>query len=675
MQPFLSRSSRTTGPSSTLSNVVLSTTKSTVTARQPLHTSADHGRASLLFRRFGGFYKRFYSAMSENLAPADNERGDICGSGSIVRGASDHTEERPIHAHQGSEAKAAVKPGRSRRSKPPAHKVKGPRYTFPIMPFKYTQGGSDEQGEGSGRPRSVKIHPDQDEASVYRLVRRIQDHDRLIRALEREIGRRSMLLLGALSPTETEVHTKELGSLQKVYAHITMHYYDTKIVGLVMKAVQASQARVVKQPQWLPRPYLPPFPHYSSPEAPTPLNKSLLNLFHPRVPPPRLLLKISYNLLTSTSAPDVKTYNILIRGFTILRQNSLAHMVFRSMVDRGLSLDDYSVAAIINLSVKSADYQGYRQIMRILQRQSRVYGDQIYRSRMALEAMINGAAKFGHVQRTKLLIRVMRRRFPRSRQLSLFLLTSLLRLQTQKGDWHEGRKTWQRMKTMDRIAQAHGKSLVTDLRAYRQMYYLCRACGKREAAKAMLQQAKNRGWVVDDVLMRPEKTKGMHFTSEVKVPRLALLTQMYGRHTWQKKRGPLPPDDSRQRKSLGGVLERAFEDPVLFPSVFSITKTTPQDVPEDRFLEQVLLPAFEESNDVKEDMPEPPEPPAPRPDEERSKLWADILMSRLHILQTAVVPPPEALDSEANGQEPSPPDPEEASGYKPDLVAYTRGCE
>ncbi|KAA8893987.1 hypothetical protein FN846DRAFT_459187 [Sphaerosporella brunnea] len=660
MQLFLTRSSRTSG-------VILSTSKSTIAAG---NTSSGHGPASLLLRRFGGFYKRFYSAMSENLAPAENERDDICGSGSTVRSASDHAEQSSTttRIHRESEAKSVAKPGRPKRPTSSTPKDKGPQYTFPILPFKYSHGGSEDYGAGGrgspGRPRSVNIHPDRVEASVYRLVRRIQDHDRLVRALEREIGRRSMLLLAVLSPGEEEVHTKELESLQKVYAHITMHYYDARIVGLVMKAVQASQARVVSGPQRYSRPYLPPFPHYGSQGPPTPLNKSLLNLFHSREPPPRLLLKISYNLLTSTTAPDVKTYNILIRGFTILRQNSLAHMVFRSMVDRDLRLDDYSLAAVINLSVKSADYQSYQRIIRILQTQLRTDGDQIYRSRMALEAMINGAARFGHVQRMKLLIRTMRRLFPRSRQLSMFLLTSLLRLYTQTRDWYEGTRVWQRMRTMDLIAQKHGKSPLTDLRAFRQMYYLCKVCGKRNAQEVILRQAEERGWVIEGALMRPEKTKGLHFTSEVKIPRLAILTQMYSRHTWKKKRLPLPPDDSRQRKALNRVLERAFEDPMLFPATLSISKATPEDLPEEAFLEKVLLPSLEEVDTVKEQN----EVPTSTPDEERSKLWFDILSSRLHILQNSILLPQGDQINGANNQE-SP------SGYKPDLAAYTRGSE
>jgi len=515
--------------------------------------------------------------------------------------------------------------------------------------------------EPKSRP-DFNIHPNNIEVSVYRLVKRLEDHDRLLRALETEIERRNMLHREAQSAAEKDVHAKELQSLQRVYVHIVTHYYDTRVVDLVMRAVKASKSRVAPNAHSTNRPYLPPFPHYDSPHPPVALNKATLNLFHPRVPPPRLLLKISYNLLTSNSAPDAKTYNILLRGFTIHRQNSLAHMVFHSMVDLGLHFDDYGVVAILNLCVKSADYDAFRRVMRILQTQAREGGPRVHRTKMVYEAMIHGAAKFGHLERVKLLIRAVKRNFPHSPLLSITLLTGLLRLWAQKRNWKEGKVIWKRMKRLDRIARRRKEDPATDHRAYYQMLQLCKSCGKRTALAKILEETRERGWVLDDFITRPEKTKGLHVTSEIKVPRLAELTPMYARYKRKNLRFG-GPGESRRNATMR-LLENAFDS---YNADLEKPRNKTQD---DEFLEHVLLPPLEAGKRV--------HPPDSEPNEERSKIWSEMLSRRLAVLRE------EILHDKNN----PPPDPPKSDGtadvdflsaspirWKPDMTAYLRGSE
>jgi len=657
MQTFLTRSSRTSGPTCTLTNAILSTSKGTASTNDSVIIVANHGSNSL-FRKFGDFYKRFYSTMSgaavreaEVQTPIAGRNG-VCGSNMTLKGS--HRESNSTHDKAGG-TKEAQERRRTERSSP-------------VKPFKYSQGrrgaerSNGQDGFWTGRSQ-FQIHPNTIEASVQRLVRRLANHDQLVRSLEREIGRRNLLLVATHSEDEKLVHTKELKSLQQVYAHITQHFYDANVAGLVMKAIEASQSRAVPEmPPMTSRPYIPPFPHYVSLSPPGALNKSMLNLFHPRIPPPRLLLKISYNLLTSPSAPDVTTYNILIRGFTIHRQNSMAHMVFQSMVDRNLTLDDYSITTILNLCVKSGDYDSYQRVIRILQTQEKDRDTVPGRSKIVLEAMINGAAKFGHVQRIKMCIRAMKRNFPESPELSLFLLTSLLRVWAEKQNWGAGKKVWHQIRELDRVAKKQGKALVMDLRAYRQMFHLCKACRKFKAQKLILEQALERGWSAGQVVTPPQKTKGLHVTSEVKVPRLAELSQMYARYT--RKRNDLPTDPSRRRETLLRLLERVFDDTELFSSESPVSEEqTPDDVPEEEFLERVLLPLLEEGPEEAERVRQ-----AVKSDYERSRIWRGIMSRRLGIVREGMLNPGSFNDEHNNPKTGS-------LGWKPDLIAYTRGAE
>ncbi|KAF8543533.1 hypothetical protein BDD12DRAFT_819545 [Trichophaea hybrida] len=668
MQTFLTRSSRTSGPTCTLTNAILSTSKGTTSTNDPVIITANHG-SNALFRRFGDFYKRFYSTM---LGPAVREaevqspvagRSDICRSGMTLE--SSHGEDSSIHGGAGS---MKGEWGSKQTTSDNEGRMKTER-SSPVKLFKYSQGCPGAEGSNgkggywTGRSQ-FQIHPNTIETSVQRLVRRLTNHDQLVRSLEREIGRRNLLLAAAHSEDEKLVHTKELKSLQQVYAHITQHFYDASVAGLVMKAIEASQSRAVPEmPPTTSRPYIPPFPHYVSHSPPGALNKSMLNLFHPRIPPLRLLLKISYNLLTSPSAPDVTTYNILIRGFTIHRQNSMAHMVFQSMVDRNLTLDDYSVTTILNLCVKSGDYDSYQRVIRILQTQEKDIDIVPGRSKEVLEAMINGAAKFGHVQRIKMCIRAMKRNFPESPELSLFLLTSLLSIWTEKQNWSAGKKVWHQMRHLDYVAKKQGKALVMDLRAYRQMFHLCKACRKFKDQKLILEQALERGWSAGQVVSPPEKTKGLHVTSEVKVPRLAELTQIYARYTRKKKDSLIDP--SRRREVLLRLLERVFDDTELFSSVPLVAKKqTSDDVPEKEFLERVLLPLLEEGPEEAERVRQ-----AVESNHERSRIWRDIISRRLKIVREGMLSPG-SFDDERTNDETS-----GSLGWKPDLIAYTRGVE
>jgi pentatricopeptide repeat protein len=595
-----------------------------------------------------------------------DDQDNICRSGSIV---SDLPERgrHDCEADESQHSQANARRGPNIRRERPWH----PGPWSPSL--RAVNAPKNQRQSFDAAVRALKRRPAElpnvVEQSVHQLVRRLEDHDRLTRCLETEIRRRSMMSIAAESVDEHNLHDQELQTLKNMYAHITRYFYDTRIAALVSKAVEGSQSRVNPTLRTY-RPYVPPFPHYISKDPPVILNKSLLNLFHPHNPPPRLLLKVCYNLLTSPSSPDVKTYNIMIRAFTISRQNSLAHMVFQSMVDRGLELDDYTIVAVINLCVKSSDFDSYCRVVanigKTTDEHQNTGGSSVRRrGRLVLEAMINGAARFGDVSRVNIYMRMLRRQLSDSPRLSISLLTSLLKLCTQKRNWTEGKRIWNRMKGLDRVALERGEVHETDLRAYRQMFYCAKACGKADIVTSLFREARERGWKPAEVIGGVEKDKGLHFTSEVKVPHLVAITRIYERHTWSR-RHENPPAHER----FLGSLSEAFKSD-LFSMETAIRGSSPEEVagdgkaadpelmnqelPEGYFVEDAFLRSLEDQEPVV-------------PTFERSEIWNEIISSRVNLARKTLGAPAEG--SPGNDQSSV-----ASRSWTPHVSSFARGSE
>ncbi len=82
------------------------------------------------------------------------------------------------------------------------------------------------------------------------------------------------------------------------------------------------------------------------------LDRSLRYLFnecrHKRIGVPTLLAKISHNLHTSLVPPDVRTYNTLLLGFTVLEEYDIASWVIQSMHETHMRFNEVSFAAILD---------------------------------------------------------------------------------------------------------------------------------------------------------------------------------------------------------------------------------------------------------------------------------------------------------------------------------------
>jgi hypothetical protein len=111
-------------------------------------------------------------------------------------------------------------------------------------------------------------------------------------------------------------------------------------------------------------------------------------------------------------------------------------------------------------------------------------------------------------------------------------------------------------------------------------------------------------------------------------------------------------------------LERVFDDTELFSSESPVSEEqTPDDVPEEEFLERVLLPLLEEGPEEAERVRQ-----AVKSDYERSRIWRGIMSRRLGIVREGMLNPGSFNDEHNNPKTGS-------LGWKPDLIAYTRGAE
>lgn len=481
------------------------------TAGTDPRATAEHS----LKRRFGEFYMRFYSTMSGAAAVEAELKQAAIGTG-------DWEETRTQ--------------GRRRRRKRAAERMK----TISSTEEKKRRLHSTEKP----LPKEERVFI---EESTVALTTRFLGHDRLSRELRAEIkSRRSVPPKAALA--------EDVKLLKRTLRYITTHHYkppapkpnpptappstapDSTVpppaTPPLTADIPAPSLDTTPKPTPIPwfSPYLSPFPNYTSPYPATPLNRSLARLLYQRPPPPTLIPRVCYNLLTSSSAPNIYTYNVLIEGLTRVRDGSLAHVVFRNLVDGGLGPKgrpiEATIVRMLNLCVKTGDRAGFDKIANITARRNmatwigrdkyraKKKREQKRRSRQLLETLITGAARFGDVQQVRVWVRAMARECPDNPNPGVHLLTSLIRMWTEMGDWDRGLRCWRDLRML-----AKGGGPKPDLRAFRQMVKLCRECDKPKYERRVLDAAAVMGW--EEKAGEPvNKLKGLKLRRENKTPHI-----------------------------------------------------------------------------------------------------------------------------------------------------------
>jgi len=473
MQPFLSKAPRTT--------CCYHSTIGSVTA----------------YRRFGEFYKRFYSAVVGGQQKGDDggkEAGGEAGGGGI------NTKER----NKWKEFKHSVPH--------PKAAINGGAGEYPIM------------------PHALRKHI---EGTAKAVTTRVLEHDRLLRDLRAEIVKWHRRDTGEETAsgqkdrkpsTDSDSEFNQLEMLKKTLQHITHRYYQMPERPNPEEEGSDSELAGGTNPKKH-IPYIPPFPEYVTPGPPTELNESLIKLLSTRPPPIAFLPKICYNLLTSSTAPDVETFNILMLGLTRLRQNSLSHLLFHALLEGGLgpkvTPNEGTIIRLINLCVKSSDYAGFLKVMNIHWRQQMRPGktrEERRRSKPLLEAIIYGFAKFGNDGQVQVYLRALARECPNSPEPSIWLWTAILKLYTEQSNWPQGIRAWKQIMKQDAQYQKDGTGERADFRAFHQMYRLCEECGNPVWTEAVLILAWQRGWDKETLAEKPNKGKGVWFRRQNKAP-------------------------------------------------------------------------------------------------------------------------------------------------------------
>lgn len=501
-----------------------------------------------LRHKFGEFYKRFYSAMAGVAVVGDDGIRDQEGKNT-----------------NGSAEETAITRGLARRNRrrrlAEIMNREGTAGAFGAAP-----GTSFTWNERPPLPRGRKLHPTQKlipkerrlfiEKSTMQLTTRFLEHDRLSRELRAQIRHSQTENSHPENKAEAEALKKSISEevelLKRTLRYISTHFYEPPTSNS-QPTSDPQPTSDSPQPTTTPSPptdlktsvpyftYLPPFPNFTSGAGASLLNRSLVKLLRVRPPPPALIPKLCYNLLTSPSPPSISTYNILIEGLTRLRHGSLGHIVFRNLIEGGLGPqgkpNEDTIVRMLNLCVKTADLDGFNRIIKITTHRNMAtwwgYGHlrseksrrQKRRGKVVLETMIHGAARFGDVQQARVWLRAMRRECPENPDPSVYLLTSLIRMWTEMGDWDRGLRCWRDLVRLDIKWQGTRVGKPADLRAFRQMLKLCSRCEKPKMYDRVFKLGVSRGWTEVQLTTPVNKTKGLWSRRENKTPHIRGLRE------------------------------------------------------------------------------------------------------------------------------------------------------
>lgn len=659
MQPFLSRSSRVSGPSCTIPSVVLSSQRHT----PDKHTSSTTGAydpTKALIQKFGGFYGRFYSAMSRTLLaeepsrpaqafPDPHDRSNICGGASTLNNIDPTTPPttRPPPVFFDS-TKPSIPPVSSKKF-PPRESPASP--THPAVPATFVE-------PFFRHPANLPAHPTrypkqlplaEQTKSVQDLVQQIQQYSRIAWILEKEIAKKNHIFNRTDDPAARERVYAELEDLQNIYIQmVTKHGSAEEAAKKLREFMQAGGV----MSEQIPADFRVPFPDYVPGASPLELNQKLTALFAKRPLPRQLLLKVCFNLLVSPAAPDMCTYNILVINFTRARANALAHMVFRSILEHGYQPDDYTIAAALNLGLKSSDYEFYMKIIGVIHSQrsrkktSEMTPKEYTGRRTVAAAMITGAAKFGRAVKADKFLNDFRRDFPEAPSPGMICLTSLLFMWTKQKHRANGARVWSEMVKLDAGLMNQCEKL--DLRAFHQMVIFCNEVGMEHKLDSVLQLAMDRGFTPQQVLGWPKKTKGLHLQWQIKVPRLMEISPAYWRF---RPKDPVQDEKSQRRDAFFKGTEEVMTspwivDPPTTARMEDLEKYGDYDQPEEEAPPQQPQRGREREKEKASEKPleklvvemmDQPLGEAPRPghlsSQDRSDIWAKLVEKRLGVVK------------------------------------------
>lgn len=229
-------------------------------------------------------------------------------------------------------------------------------------------------------------------------------------------------------------------------------------------------------------------------------------------------LKALALLISSTSvAPTVKTFNILISRLTRLRLNAAAWIVLQTMLRLRHPPDAYTISSALNLCIASGSYIDFRKVLSAARLQKRLQRSSATRteshpgrSTILFSTIIKGCTKFGNMARAETYMKLMRAEKTRP---NMEILTALIHGYAERRDWTSGLSHFERILHMD-----------WDRKTVATLISFCRACGKPAFEQRIRVLAESKGIKPtgpdDDIALLPLrwKTKGLDVPDHFKRP-------------------------------------------------------------------------------------------------------------------------------------------------------------
>lgn len=486
-------------------------------------------------------------------------------------------------------------------------------------------------------PSPRYIDPVKAEDAAVRITSNLLEHNRLCRDLQRVINQK--LREQDFKEPSTTIEADEVDMLRK-----TLRYINTNpVVNSVEAVVSTMKEKTSRKPLGTDgfldgKPYVSPLPRYSSRKTPISLNRSLHSLLTRRPIPHSVISKVCYNLLTSPFSPDTATYNILIHNLTLLRQNKLAELVFHEMIRVGDIPDEYTITALLELMVKSGDYQGWRNIVRIQKREEKRWQNSKgrVRSKYLMETLIIHSAKFGVRKLIRRYIQDLKTYWPQDPEPGRNVLVALIRFYSEMKEWENGKYCWQKLLNMDIERKEKALSIGAKLQGeeildeYSWYWWLrhCKSCNKMNIMSDWMKKAETRGVNVQRLLERgPTKHRGLHVRNSNKNPSLSMLQ---GSGDWWEEREqerqlrrksrlskhdasttPVKFTEEEKQRLLGDTIYRKLSSVSAFDPLPSLDWEEPASAPEN-------------GKDTCE--------PGVVNDAQEAKIWDNILHRRMYML-------------------------------------------
>jgi hypothetical protein len=243
------------------------------------------------------------------------------------------------------------------------------------------------------------------------------------------------------------------------------------------------------------------------------LNRSLRYLLnqrrHNQIVTSTLLAKIAYNLHLSSAPPGVQTYNILLLGFSVLKEHDLAARVIKSMDETKMRYNEVSFAAILDHYKNTNQPDTFIHTIKWMRGQAdgpmlahpNAWNNEKKRDLLlpkpeqpwkllqlpyptpyVFRAVLAGVTKFAGFDTALQMCQHLRND---GWGVSIAGFTILLKDCAERADWESGNAVWKNIIALKMLSRRRVRSVVTvekiGMEAFAAMLRLALRCGRRDA--------------------------------------------------------------------------------------------------------------------------------------------------------------------------------------------------